>query len=303
MVHYLYGFEPELKFFGTMNGSSRPGSHTNAYFCPNKHTLVFLDLSALNTEKALKLLNSKPEIKHYFACVTHTHYDHATGFEELAFAIKSAKKGELLTFITDRSVGDDLVAQLDSSGMRSVHLSITEEDKVYELLSFDMYGGGYTFCDKHGKELPKLPRPDWFIRTLPTTHSLRLNACGFAFQLHGKLIVYSGDTNELTTFKNFLSQATGRVTNYDDESTKHVGKHTDHDDPPIEFYLDMATRKSEMHLCFSENAEDLKAMLGEYPTLKLILMHYDNAEDLEAQIRLLMPGTLGERVFIAQEED
>ena len=279
-----HGFEPELKFFGTMNGGS--DSHTNAFFCPDDETIVFIDMSLLNRRRACEVIRNMPNLKRFYACVTHTHSDHCTGFAEVAYLIKNERPGELLTVLTDRAVSDDVIAQLDSSGMRAHHTSVGNEDEIYRMLSYDEYGGAYAFYDKHGHTLAKKTKPEWFIRSLVTSHSPRLKSCGFTFRSHGKLIVYSGDTNELVPYLNFLRMAT----------EGHVG----YDDPPIEFYLDVATRKSELHLCFAEIADELKVMLDEYPTLNLILMHYDDVALLARQVNEMLPTMLNERVFIAR---
>ena len=72
-------------------------------------------------------------------------------------------------------------------------------------------------------------------------------------------------------------------------------------DPPVEFYLDVATKATPTHLCFLEVADELRIMFDEYPTLKLVLMHYDNRELLKRQIEDLLPGMLGERIIVAYQ--
>ena len=279
-----HGFEPELKFFGTMNGNS--DSHTNAFFCPDDETVVLIDMSLLNMKRACWMLSNMPNLKRFYACVTHTHLDHCSGFGEIAFSVKMEHPGELLTILTDHAVSEDVVAHLDSSGMRPCHTSLGNEDEVYRLLSYDEYGGAYAFYDKHGHTLARKTKPDWFVRTLVTSHSLRLKSCGFIFRSNGKLIVYSGDTNDLVPWVNYLRVTLG------DEFQRSK-------DPPVEFYLDVATRKSEMHLCFMDIAEELNVLLDEYPTLKLILMHYDNYALLGKQVETAMPGKLWQKVFVA----
>lgn len=289
---------PELKFFGTMNGDS--DSHTNAFFCPDDETIVFLDMSALNSRRAALMLKNMPYLKNFYACVTHTHVDHASGLSDIAWAVKTLYPGKLLKIITDRSVADDLLAFLDSCGMRPIHDGIGHEDAVYELLSFDMLGDSFSFYDRHGKSLAKKLRPNWFIRTLPTTHSLRVKTTGFAFWSHEKLVVYSGDTNELMTFMNFLFKTLGPKT--DEGTGETIGDHVDHtNDPPIEFYLDMGTREVAMHLNFAENAAELKVLLDEYPTMTMFFMHYDNRELLRRQVEEMLPDMLGERVIITYQ--
>ncbi|MBQ1528610.1 hypothetical protein IIZ77_03125 [Candidatus Saccharibacteria bacterium] len=285
MSELYNGFRPELKFFGTMNGNS--SSHTNAFFCPDEETIVFIDLSALNMAKADLVLTAMPNLKHFYACVTHTHFDHASGFGRIAFTVKTQHAGELLTVIADRTVSDEVVALFDSSGMRSLNASMADEDKVYELLSYDMYGRAYTFYDRHGKILPKTVKPHWFVRTLPTKHSQRVNTSGFVFFSHGKLVVYSGDTNDLTPYISFL-----RLT---------VEEELWGAEPPIEFYLDVATRKSEPHLNFLEIAEELEEALKDYPTMTLILMHYDDKKALHEQAKARLSEFYGKRLFIAEE--
>ncbi len=279
-------FEPELKFFGVMNGYSE--SHTNAFFFPDPETIVLIDLSALNMHKASRLLENCPNLKHIYACVTHNHYDHVQGLEMIAFSIRAFFPGILLTLIVDESIREETVAHLDTGGLKTIINHAGEEDKVYELYSFDQYGTAYSFYSKDGKALQQMLKPNWFVRTLPTTHSPRLKgSSGFAFMIHEKLVVFSGDTNQLGPYVAFLNDM------FDHQD--------DRDNAQIEFYLDVTTRKNEFHLNFMDVCDELTKLLSSYPKAKIILMHYDDPVLLERQVERAMPGMLNNRVYLARE--
>lgn len=283
----LLKFEPELEFFGTMNGASE--EHTNAVFQPDEETIVFVDLSLLNAYKAERWIQTpeRLKLKNFYLCLTHNHFDHASGIGKLAFDVKVHFPGHRLMVIVDERIREETIRHLDAEGLgRIVHHEHGCDDKrIYDLMSFDMYGTAYTFYDEDGTPLNKLSRPDWFVRTLPTPHSPRLaGTSGFAFNVNHKLVIYSGDSAQLEPFMSFLRVA--------------LDGHTD-GDPEIEFYLDVATRKSDRHLNFLEIAEELKILLEEYPTLKLILMHYDNREKLRTAAEEKLPEKLHDRVMLA----
>ncbi len=287
MSELFNSFEPKLKFFGTMNGASE--SHTNAFFCPDDETIVFLDMSLLNAYTAAGLIRTMPNLKRYYICLTHNHYDHVSGIGKLAFDVRLYSHGSPLTIIVDEMIREETVMHLETGGLKSLPCDKYYGGKVYELLSFDSYRSTYAFRDKNGKPLNKMLSPEWFIRTIPTSHSLRLSgASGFAMNINGSLVVYSGDTNQLSPYVEFLKNIIG-----DDQCNAR-------NDPPIEFYLDVVTRKEERHLNFSETAEDLKHLLVNYPTMKLVLMHYDKIEELKKLVEELMPPSQGWPVYIAK---
>ena len=278
-------FEPKLKFFGTMNGAS--GSHTNAFFCPDDETIVFLDMSLLNVYAADDLIRMMPNLRHYYMCITHNHYDHVSGIDKLAFDVRLYSPGSSLTIIVDERIREETVMHLETGGLRSLPGHYGGE--VYELLSFDSYRSAYTFRDKNGKPISRMVSPEWFVKTIPTSHSLRLSgASGFALNVDGSLIIYSGDTSQLSPYVEFLRDKIS-----DEQRNAR-------NDPPIEFYLDIMARKGELHLSFSEVAEDLKCLLTSYPTMKLILMHYDEVGKLKQLIEKLMPASQGWPVYIAK---
>ena len=229
-----------------------------------------------------------PNLKFFYACITHNHFDHVQGIEKTAFDVRARFPGYFLTILVDETIREETATHLDTGGLKTITTESGHEDKVYDLYSFDQYGMAYTFYSKDGVAIQHMLKPTWFLRTLPTTHSPRLKgASGFAFLIHGKLVVYSGDTNQLGIYITFIDNA--------------MSEQTDHADMPVEFYLDVATRKSAMHLYFPEIINDLSNLLEKYPTLKIILMHYDDRTLLERQIKMGMPGMLDTRVYIAKE--
>ena len=296
-------WKPTLKFLGVQNGVS--DSHTNAFFMPDEETFVLVDLSLLNARKAERLILSKPGLKNFYACVTHNHYDHASGFGLFAFAVKVHFPGCILKVIVDERIAAETTAHFDSEGLRSLH-----DDKLYELymirhtpkLEPDRrpYGHGElgkpeqiesVFCRYNSQRDYGIPvpseRPEWLLDTIPTEHSQRLSgASGFVFHVCGHLIVYSGDTNTLEPYMKFFDE-------------KMLGRRS----YLSEFYLESAMRQSSRHLYFPEISAELERLLERYSGLKVILMHYDDRAKLRkavleqivccSQITLAEPAVIG----------
>ena len=282
--HYKI-FEPRLKFFGTMNGSSK--SHTNAFFCPDEETIVFLDMSLLNVYDAENIILARPALKNFYVCLTHNHYDHASGLERLAYTIKARHADRSVIVITDESLREETVAHFDNVGMRPLMID-GREYGAYDLMAFQNTNSYHILRDRKGLILPKQARPTWLFRTIPTTHSPRMNTCGFALFDQGTLVIYSGDTNQLDPYTGFLTKTL-------DNPCNEFG------DPPIEFYLDVSTRKNPLHLCLRDVADELKVLLDKYTTMNLVLMHYDDAITLKEELDELFPELYGNCIFIAKK--
>ena len=280
------GFEPTLKFFGTMNGSSK--SHTNAFFCPDEETIVFIDMSLLNAYEAENVIRARPKLKHFYACVTHNHFDHVSGLGKLAFDVKNYFPGSLLTIIVDEGIREETVTHLDTEGLGPRINQAFDRDGVYNLLSFDKYGAAYAFYQGDGTPRNRMVKPKWLVQTIPVAHSPRLKgASGFVLNNRGTLIIYSGDTNQLDPYECFLDS--------------NIHKYNEDGDPPIEFYLDVSTRKNPLHLNFSDIAYNLEKLLDSYTSMKIILMHYDDVIELSRQVNKLVPDEYGDCIFVARK--
>ncbi|MBR2587383.1 hypothetical protein IKE71_03380 [Candidatus Saccharibacteria bacterium] len=272
---------PTLRFFGTMNGESE--SHTNAVFFPDPNTIVFIDSSMLNVYRQRSLIKNSL-IKSVYCCITHTHDDHASGAGRLAWCTHHLQPGHELTFLVDATVKNDLIGKLTREGVIE---KSTDEGPIYNLMEYVHYGKAWVFNDRYGNCNPRLLKPDWFIGTIPTDHTPRLNgATGFAFKVDGKLIIYSGDTNTIAPFVRFIERTTGQA-NYDAET-------------PIELYLDVEVRESTSHLQFAKVKAELAKLLAKYPTMRIILMHYEHYTKLAYEVDKTFGGQFAKRISLAE---
>lgn len=256
----------ELKFLGTMNGGS--DSHTNAYFYPEKDTLAFVDLSLLNFREASYLIT--PNLKRVILFLTHLHDDHASGVLKLAFYVKKHLPEVLLEVVTGQYIVREAFQVFYATGGKPV----VANGKLDEVLR--IYGqmpGGEIITRVSpeaelffGQEVVPLEQqfevPNWLLKTVPTTHSLRLSAVGFVFSLNGKAVIYSGDTNTTTRFYDQVEI----YTSGDDK----------HEPLPTELYLDVECGDAPTHLSFEKVRTGLMRLMKRAPTLKVALMHYDN---------------------------
>jgi len=263
-----------LNFLGTMNGSST--SHTNAWFMPNDCTLVFVDLSLLNLQKAWALIEAyKADLTHVIVCLTHTHADHVSGLSMLAFLVPHLLPEVTLEIIADSQVLMAARSILDSEGARTSEHMVIYRSPDQGKFNWD----GQESIPGHYRR--------WFIRPIPTTHDHKLLAAtGFLFNFNGTAVIYSGDTNTLTPFT--------------EEVKNLVAEHTDHQPVPIELYLEAQTlHKWPAHLYLPDILPCICQMLDLAPELKVILMHYDDQAAIIKRCSSLAER-FRSRIFIAE---
>ena len=205
-----------LKFLG--NGSGFSKTHNNAFF-ETKDEFIIIDCSMLNIHKLLEL---KPYDKETFLFVTHMHDDHVSGIPLLCqyyFYVYKRK----LNIIVPKNIYEDMKQELNIKGIDS---------NIYNL--FDT------------KQLNK----EWFLDCIATSHAPELeNKCfGYIFFIKDKKCVYTGDTNTLEPFKEYINTCE-------------------------ELYIDVSASYGRVHLKYEDIKEDLLKISNEK---EIYLMHIDD---------------------------
>ena len=209
-----------LKFLG--RGSAFTDEHNSAYFIDNDE-LVLIDcpmssFARLN-DKNLALFD------HIYLLVTHTHGDHAGGIGMLIDLLQFSVKTPIAVVAPSKEVEADLFYLLSRiEGCSS---------SWYELINVE--------------DLEK----DWFIRSIPTSHTEELEGKCFGFQLkvEGKNVVYTGDTNTLIPYEPYIDKGTY-------------------------FYCEVSGYKSPVHLYCSEIHDKVKDYVAS--GVNVYLMHMDD---------------------------
>ncbi|MBR3180641.1 MBL fold metallo-hydrolase [Candidatus Saccharibacteria bacterium] len=291
----------ELKFLGVSSGHS--DSHTNAYFKPDPETLVFIDISMLNIEKARKLLGWN--LKRVIVLITHLHPDHASGVVSLAYAVKSVNRSVILEVVLHKNIALEATRMFDAMGGRESPPFGSKVEKgmpVYRLYGLDSVGDSddYCFgsngCTTSSTYLPKrlkFRKIDCLKEIISTRHSEKLRgAYGFWLEINGKSVVYSGDTLFISPF---ITKLDSIAYNYGSEKE-------------AELYLDISVRHSGLHLNWDYKTVDaITGMLRLMPNLKVILMHFDDNKGfakklLQERIENEIAEQFRDRIMLAQEE-
>lgn len=209
-----------LKFLG--RGSAFTDEHNSAYFIDNDE-LVLIDcpmssFARLN-DKNLALFD------HIYLLVTHTHGDHAGGIGMLIDLLQFSVKTPITIVAPSKEVEADLFYLLSRiEGCNS---------SWYELINVE--------------DLDK----EWFIRSIPTTHTEELEGKCFGFQLkvEGKNVVYTGDTNTLIPYEPYIEKGTY-------------------------LYCEISAYKSQVHLYCTEIHNKIKEYIAS--GVNVYLMHMDD---------------------------
>ena len=209
-----------LKFLG--RGSAFTDEHNSAYFIDNDE-LVLIDcpmssFARLN-DKNLALFD------HIYLLVTHTHGDHADGIGMLIDLLQFSVKTPITIVAPSKEVEADLFYLLSRiEGCNS---------SWYELINVE--------------DLDK----EWFIRSIPTSHTEELEGKCFGFQLkvEGKNVVYTGDTNTLIPYEPYIDKGTY-------------------------LYCEISGYKSPVHLYCSEIHDKVKDYVAS--GVNVYLMHMDD---------------------------
>lgn len=212
----------ELTFLGRDTGLAE--NHTSAYFVTGNNELVVIDCSVTAFQK-LKQLKLQ-DYENIYIHITHTHGDHVSGVN-LLLQYMYFKYQKTITIVSpSEPVTEDLKTLLRIEGCASDWYSI--------ITAVDF-------------------KKEWLTATIPTTHTPMLEGkCfGYVFNINGKSVVYTGDTNTLAPFELAI-------------------EHCD------ELYVDICINKSAAHLHI-DNAIDRLVCLAE-SNVKVFLMHLDDVE-------------------------
>ena len=269
-----------LGFLGVMGGSST--SHTNAFFYPDKETLVLIDLSLLNLEKATQL--TRPGLKRVYLCVTHLHADHASGIIMFCYWIRHEFPKIIPEIIVDKNILHPATRHFIEEGGR-----VLDEDYIFKII-----GVGTTVTDVFLRYDMKLLQPYLVMQTpeflagsIPTTHAARLSgASGFRFSIFGKQVIYSGDTNDATPFLEKVDAI------LDEKYFK--------DEPEVELYIEASTTKWPAHLYFPRLISQIRQRLNDR-RLKVILMHYNDPEYMEREVGKINQELCRQAIYLAKE--
>ena len=213
-----------IKFLG--NGSGFSETHTNAYFITNKNELVIIDLSMKNYDKLINFPLHK--YKNISLLVTHMHDDHTSGiglFIQYCYYVLQRK---LSIVLPDNKLKDDFILLMNIKGI---------PESIYDIKQ----------------------EAEWLLAVIPTTHAPDLSGkCfGYVLDVNEKKCVYSGDTNTIAPFLQYLESG-------------------------VEFYLDTSYSYGAVHVKY-EDVKDKLLYIAE-TGVDIILMHVDDITMLEREI-------------------
>lgn len=213
----------KLTFLG--NGSGFAKTHTGAYFI-HKNDLIIIDCSMLNVHRILELGIEK--FDNIYLLITHMHDDHTSGigiFIQYLFYVYKKK----LNIVIPMELGCDVFNDLMIRGIPG---------DIYEIIDLNE------------------SKFEWFINKIKTTHSPELNGkCfGYKLKIDDKKIIYSGDTNVLDVYEDYLSDCD-------------------------EFYVDVSALYGKVHLKYEDVEERLLSYIQDY-NLNIFIMHIDDEEVL-----------------------
>ena len=224
-----------LKFFGISNGLSK-SNHTSAYF-EYKNNLVLIDCS-MDACRLLYNFNIE-KYDNIYVVVTHTHSDHIGGIGMFA-AYLGWNKDKKLNIIMPTSL---MVEQfnrymLDIEGAHPDHFNIgTASD-------FNL---------------------DCIDKCILTSHTKLLDqkCFGWAFKIDNTCIVYTGDTNTLSPFIEYI------------DSIMSIYKN-------IYLYTEISTHNSGAHLYVDDNLYTLVDLSEK--GIHVFLMHIDDLNTISYKI-------------------
>lgn len=160
-----------LKFFG--NGSGFTNSHTNAMFVSGGNDLILIDLSMLNLEALLSI--NPQDYGRIFLYVTHMHDDHISGIGLFV---------QRMWYVYHKKV------------------ILVAPDNLLDSLIMDLMMHDVTEGLSRGRIEDITDKEAWGGHAVSVSHSPGLiDQCyGYIFNIDGKKVVYSGDTNDISPF-------------------------------------------------------------------------------------------------------
>lgn len=217
----------KINFLG--NGSGFTDNHTNGYFITDTNDLVLIDLSMNNYSKLLNF--PLKDFNNIYVLITHMHDDHISGIGMLVQYCYYVLKKKLV-ILAETVLLDKMVDNLDLRGIY---------DDIYNM---------ETLCHETF---------DWFLGTIVTKHDPYLDGeCfGYRLRVNGTVCVYSGDTNILEPYLEYLV-------------------------PGVEFYVDISYFYGGVHLKFDDVKEKLFELSAQ--GIDIFLMHLDDINSIRRVI-------------------
>lgn len=219
----------KLNFLG--NGSGFSSTHTGAYFIYD-NDLIIIDCSMLNLHKILALNPTK--FNNIYLLITHMHDDHVSGMGLFA---------QYLYYIYNKNT-----FTIISPSYELKHI-IEKEFKIKgiseNLYKLETVGDNYY---------------EWLVDSILTSHVPELEGQCYGYDLivDGVNVVYSGDTNTLDPYLNYLISGS-------------------------EFYVDVSANYGNVHLKYDDVAKKLNELV--YNNIDIYIMHIDNEKDIREKIK------------------
>lgn len=194
-----------LSFFGCGRGHSF--SHNNAYFfrkvnssdaeMQNKYDLFLIDLSMLNCQKAIELIQSRNDIRYIFLLITHLHDDHFSGVIPLC-SYCYYKLNKTVNVIIHPNLKSDICeyARITGAALKPA----CRVCAFYETIKYIDYDKPFDSTIEMAEVLDAIKKTVKSI--ILTQHDSKLeNKCfGFRCETDDFSFVYTGDTAVLEPF-------------------------------------------------------------------------------------------------------
>ncbi len=223
-----------LQFFG--RGSAFKDDQNSAFFTDGDD-IILLDCPMSSFHKLIRMnieeLTESRNVRIIFVLVTHTHADHVSGIATLIQYAYYVWHVPVVLAAPSQEVKEDLrflIGRLEGCDMAAFHLTTADMLKL------------------------------WVKDVIPTTHvpGLAGRCFGYHLGIDDKTIIYTGDTNTLEPFKQYIKE-----------------------DLNTYLYVEASVAKSPVHICLSEELDYLKSLTDK--GVHVYLMHLDN-EDKAAEM-------------------
>ena len=256
---------PYLNCLG--RGGAFDSTHTAAFF-ETDTDLVFIDCSMLHVQTIIKMESLKT--KDVYICVTHTHGDHVSGIGTLIYYCYYVLGKYVHVITPSEEIFDRVIVMLE-------YVEHIKED----LLRIYLFESTYWYDDEQDWLLGKIktvynendePIHEYVSlgltsgklalviggsSTYKTTTTYDNHSCGYIFNINGKKVIYTGDTNSIEPFKPHITEN-------------------------VILYVEATTKKSPVHLNIDESLEYLIEISSNN---EVFLMHIDDFESINEKIK------------------